>query len=156
MRWRIDFAGRFDRYVDADGMRHLPRGGVEFARRDESSGDGFVIVLTVTGEVLPYMAITRMPSLRMVGGPKDGQVGAAPEKVPDRIHFQPVVALGEDGEALAPVPPGWLRGPNDTYVHHPTGCPCHGMMSGPVEHLYVWPATLAEQVAAWAEREGSA
>lgn len=146
MRWQLDFDGRFERYVDADEMRYAPHGGYEFVRHT-SDDTGFVVVLTISWELASrHMSVRRVPTFRMVGGPKDGLVGAAPEKVPERIHFQAVVALGEFGEALAPVRPDRLRGLNDTYVHHPFDCPCHGSRQGLAEHVYVWPQTLHEQI----------
>lgn len=147
MRWRLDFEGRFDRYVDADEMRDGPYGGREFVRH-ASNGTGFFVVCMISWELITrHMSVYRVPTFRMVGGPKDGQIAAAPEAVPGRIHFQAVVALGDDGETLAPVPPRRLRELNDTYVHHPLDCPCHGTMRGDVEHVCVWPQTLREQMA---------
>lgn len=146
MRWRLDSMGIFYRYVDADELRDAAYGGCEFVRHT-SNGSGFVVVCTIARDARPYFRISRVPTFRMVGGPKDGQVGAAPDTVPERIHFQYVVALGENGETLAPVPPEQLPELNDTYLHHPLDCPCHGSMGGLVEHVYVWPETLHEQVA---------
>lgn len=148
MRWRLDFEGRFDRYVDADEMREGAYGSREFVRHT-SDGTGFVVVCTISRELVSrHVSVYRVPTFRMIGGPKDGQVGAAPEKVPGRIHFQAVVALDDYGETLAAIPPRRLRELNDTYVHHPFDCPCHGTMQGAIEHVYVWPATLSEQLAA--------
>jgi len=146
MRWQLDFNGRFERYVDADEMRTGPHGGREFVRHT-SDGTGFVVVCTISHDVAPYVRVSYVPTFRMVGGPKDGQVAPAPEKVPERIYFQAVVALGEDGETLAPVPGTRLRELTDVYVHHPLDCACHGTMRGLVEHTYVWPETLHEQMA---------
>jgi hypothetical protein len=145
MRWQLDFQGKFDRYVDADELRAAPHGGHQFVCVT-SKGSGFAAVLTIAWQAAPYFRIRRVPTFRMVGGPRDGQVCAAPDRVPRCIHFQHVVALGEDGETLAPIAPGRLRELNDIYVHHPLDCPCHGSMGGLVEHVYVWPETLYEQI----------
>lgn len=146
MRWQLDFGGRFDRYVDADELRAAAHGGYEFVRHT-SNGSGFVVVCTVTREARALTRIDRVPTFRMVGGPKGGQVCAAPLTVPDQIHFQYVVALGDNGETLAPVPPHHLRELSDTYVHHPLDCPCGGTRRGLWEHTYIWPETLYEQMA---------
>lgn len=146
MRWQLDFGGKFDRYVDADELRDAAYGGWEFVRHTSDS-TGFVVVCAISWEVKPYCRITPVPTFRMTGGPKDGQVCAAPDKVPEHIHFQYVVALGDDGDTLAPVPPHRLRELSDTYVHHPFDCPCCGTMRGVVEHVYVWPETLHKQIA---------
>lgn len=141
MRWRIDVQGKTEQYVDADKVTTDRIHGTRFWANGAT-------VFTLGADVAAWVSYTPVPSLRLVGGPRAGQVGAASDPVPQVIHFQPVVALGELGAAIAPVPPQQLLGLNDAYVHHPhpMGCPCRGSLSGPVEHVYLWPPDVAERV----------
>ncbi len=140
MRYRIDVMGRTERFVDADKVTHDGPG-----TRFWSNG---AVVFTLNRDVGLWMSYTPVPSLRMIGGPRAGQVGPASDPVPQIIHFQYVVPLDMDGAALAPVPPRMLGGLTDAYVHHPHpfGCECRGSLQGAVEHVYLWPPDVAERV----------
>ena len=59
------------------------------------------------------------------------------ETAPEEIYFVPVVALGADGQAIAPVPPARLSGLVEAYVHA-LDCPCRGWPPAPFEHVYGW------------------
>ena len=145
MRWRIDVQGKTEQYVDADKVAR-GRG------QDGTPGTLFIrngaTVFMISADVGAWVSYTPVPSLRLVGGPRTGQVGPASDPTPQIIHFQYVVPLNELGAAIAPVPPQQVRGLDDAYVHHPhpMGCPCGGNLRGAVEHVYVWPPDVAKQV----------
>ena len=156
MRWRLDYGSGRPRYVDADEVRDAAHRGREFVKHT-SDGTGFIVMFTISYDARAFVQVTPVPTFRLVGGPRDGQVCAAPDKVPDRIYFQPVVALDEDGAALAPIPPYHLPELAQAYLHNPVDCPCRGIVAHPVEHVYMWPETLykrIEQHAAGVEVDG--
>ena len=145
MRWQLDYDGGFGRYVDADQLRAAAFGAREFVKHT-SNGTGFVVVFTISSNARAFVRVTPVPTFRLIGGPRDGQVCAAPREVPDRIFFLPVVALDEDGAALAPVPPSRVPELADVYLHDPVDCPCGRVIGYPTEHRYVWPDALYERV----------
>lgn len=146
MRWRLDYGGSMGKYVDADELRTGPHGSREFVIHT-SGGTGFVVVCTIPFDAAPLVRVYPVPTFRLVGGPRGGQVCAAPDNAPDRIYFQSVVALDGAGATLAPIEPSWVPELTDVYLHNPVECPCQGWMRGPMEHTYVWPETLYEQAA---------
>lgn len=142
MRWKLSHGGGFDRFVDADRLRD----GKGFGHiRDLEFVAGDAVVLTITAEARGYIRYEPVPTFRLAGGPKDGQVGALRDALrpPETIYFQPVVALNDEGDAIAPVPPRLLAGLTDVYVHHPTvSCPCLHMGRMAWEHTYLWAGDL--------------
>lgn len=146
MRWQLDYGDSgFGRYVDADEVRDAAHLGREFVKRT-GNGTGFIVVFTISYDARFYVRITPVPTFRLVGGPRDGQVCAAPLEVPDRIYFQPVVALDEKGATIEPVPCYQVRELVEVYLHNPIDCPCRGIVARPVEHTYTWPETLYKRI----------
>jgi hypothetical protein len=130
MRWRLDLGDRFEAYVDADHIREHRIRGTEFV----SNG---AVVYTISPFV--YVKVTPVPTMRLTGGPRDGQVAAAPNgEMPFHAYFLPVVPLNEHGEAIAPVPPAHLSGLVEVYVHLPSACECWERRRPMSEHVYVW------------------
>ena len=132
MRWRLELGGKFERFVDADYIREDRMNGQQFV------SDG-VVVFTISPRV--YVKVTPVPTLRLSGGPRDGQVAAAPDgEMPFHVFFLPVVSLNEAGEAIAPVPPAHLADIAEVYLHLPSACECWDLRRRrPVfEHTYVW------------------
>lgn len=144
MRWQLDYGGGFGRYVDADDTREGFLGACEFIVRTDDADP--IVVFTISGGVRPHVRVHVVPTFRLVGGPRDGQVCSAPEEVPDRIYFQPVVPLDEKGAAIAPVPCYQVRELTEQYLHNPIDCPCRGIRNYPAEHVYMWPETLYKRV----------
>lgn len=144
MRWQLDYGGSFGRYVDADDTREGFLGACEFIVRTSDAEP--VVVFTISGEVRSYVRVTLVPTFRLVGGPRDGQICAAPDEAPDRIYFQPVVPLDEKGATIEPVPCYQVRELVEVYLHNPIDCPCRGVRGYSTEHVYVWPETLYDRV----------
>ena len=133
MRWRIDAGGMYTRMIDADFTHveeYIPwrRGDVTFVR-------GGKVVFTISGSV--YVPIKQIPTMRLIDGPRAGQVASTTWETPYVVYFEQAVPLKEDGTALCPVPPSELRDQVDVYVHS-EGCPCGLWRRGHVEHEYVW------------------
>ncbi len=130
MRWRLELDGRFLRYVDADVIREHRIRGREFVANG-------AVVFTISKSV--YVKVSPVPTIRLAGGPRDGQVAAAPDgEMPFNVYFLPVVPLDGEGRALAPVPPARLPELAEVYLHLPSRCPCYERWRAVFEHVYVW------------------
>lgn len=128
MRWRIDGGGVYTRMIDADR--------IETGRwRERFFVRNGCVVFTISGSV--YVPIEPVPTMRLIGGPKDGQVASTTWETPFIVYFQPVVPLDINGAAIRPVPSSELPGLVDVY-RHSTDCGCGLRMRGHFEHEYVW------------------
>jgi hypothetical protein len=132
MRWRLELDGKFLRYVDADVIRENRIRGWEFVANG-------AVVFTISRSAVGYVSVSPVATIRLAGGPRDGQVAAAPDgEMPFNVYFLPVVPLDGEGRALAPVPPARLPELAEVYLHLPSRCPCYEHRRGVFEHVYVW------------------
>lgn len=132
-RWRIDVFGKFKCYVDADHTRNrrFDPGGLEFVNATNN------VVFTIESRMLGSCGVTAIPTARLSGGSRDGELVMLDSDAPREIRMVPLVKLS--AADFPPGPSAVVEMPEPEVWLHSARCVCHGSWRGPVEHLYVHP-----------------
>lgn len=138
-RWRIDLDRKFHRYIDAayTRPREFDPYGIEFV---DAGGD---VVFGITGSVRGFATATPIPTARLCGGPRDGEIIVLDGTAPTTLHFlREVPLLKIDAyDQPAPLTANIPEPECDTYVRVAACCSagrCRRSDAG-FEHAYVWP-----------------